>query len=890
VYYVSDIAPSIDGGYFVVGSFREYDGLMTSGIVKIHADGTVDNTFNVGGSGFDTLTSYLPYKIEQQPDGKIMVAGSFSKYNGVSVHRMIRLFPDGELDNTFYVPFTGTSIRDFVTLPDSSMVVCGKFGYTFAGITKNNIERINIDGSVDSLFHVAGVGTNVGTFTILHALELTADGKILIGGNFTSVNGSSALRIARMNINGSIDPTFVSSVTSGTVLDLAIRDANVYFVGEYTVMAGNSACFGVLNINGSANLTFPYYYARYTILDMAFDASDKILIGGIFSEFGNRVEHCFMRLNEDGIIDETGNGHNGANSPVYDIEVSDDGSSFIGGEFTIYDKYPCNRFAKLHYDGTFDTTFEMGTGFDNIVRFIREKNDGKLVVAGDFTAYNGITKNHVVQLLPDGSVDPLFSVGSGPNTYTTTTFRDIDVMSDGKIVISGIFSSFGGAATTNIVRLFTNGTPDISFAPASVGSVYGTAVQPDGKVIVYGGFTTAGGLAKKGICRLNSNGSIDATFNSGAGGTSVYDCALLPDGKLIIAGTFVTFDGVSTPRVARLLENGSIDTSFHIGLGASGSVDFVRLLPDGKLLLTGYFTSFNGVVAEHVVVLNPDGSVYLPFAEALGTGFTSNPEIVTLQNDGDFLVSDGGIFQNYYYDEICRIKYTGCENIYDTIYAEINEGEVYMLPDDVVVSVSGTYTSYVSAGFDCDSVITTILTVIPLPCLTPGGIVVSNITPTTARVSWTAAAGASQYNLWYRVSGVGGWTKKNVTVTTKKLTGLSANTTYEYKLRTKCGATYSPFSVIGSFTTLPMKEGVFDQTIDLHLYPNPGHDIFTIEMPDDENDGKIYVLDITGKCVFQVVTQPASTITIDLSTCASGIYLVKYISDNYTGSTNLVKQ
>src|SRR6185436_4533527 len=138
-------------------------------------------------------------------------------------------------------------------------------------------------------------------------------------------------------------------------------------------------------------------------------------------------------------------------------------------------------------------------------------------------------------------------------------------------------------------------------------SVRCSAVQPDGKIVVGGNFLQYNGTAAFSIVRLNSDGTIDPTFITGAGANGfVLGMVLQPDGKIIITGGFSTYDGHSSPGVARINSDGSFDATFNVGTGGSlfgGSA--VALQADGKVLVGGAFLDFNSSGYGRLVRLNP---------------------------------------------------------------------------------------------------------------------------------------------------------------------------------------------------------------------------------------------------------------------------------------------
>ncbi|MCB0809902.1 MAG: delta-60 repeat domain-containing protein [Flavobacteriales bacterium] len=129
-------------------------------------------------------------------------------------------------------------------------------------------------------------------------------------------------------------------------------------------------------------------------------------------------------------------------------------------------------------------------------------------------------------------------------------------------------------------------------------------VQPDGRILIAGDFTQYHNVQRQRIARLESDGTLDHGFSTLAGANAtVWRMALQADGKVLVVGDFVNFGFPAQNRVARVNTDGSHDTSFDIGVGPQGpgvTVRDVKVQADGKILVAGEFTSFNGHPAEGV--------------------------------------------------------------------------------------------------------------------------------------------------------------------------------------------------------------------------------------------------------------------------------------------------
>ena len=342
----------------------------------------------------------------------------------------------------------------------------------------------------------------------------------------------------------------------------------------------------------------------------------------------------------------------GFNDAIRKFAIQSDGKIVAVGGFTSYNGTSINRIARLNTDGSLDTSFVVGTGFDaGLVYTVAIQSDGKIVVGGQFTAYNGTSINRIARLNTDGSLDTSFVVGTGFNSDVNA----IAIQSDGKIVVGGNFTNYNGTARSRVAQLNSDGSLDTSFA-VSTGFdtiVYDIAVQTDGKVIAGGIFTTYNGTSRNRIARLNTNGSLDTSFVVGTGfDNGVYALDIQPDGKIVAVGIFISYNGTSIRRIARLNTDGSLDTSFVVGTGLNDAVFSVAIQSDGKIVVGGQFTSYNGTTQNCITQLNSDGSRDTTFS--IGTGF-GTPYVYALAVQTDGKVLAGGSFISYNGTSISRI-------------------------------------------------------------------------------------------------------------------------------------------------------------------------------------------------------------------------------------------
>lgn len=355
---------------------------------------------------------------------------------------------------------------------------------------------------------------------------------------------------------------------------------------------------------------------NWQIQALAVQPDGKILIGGGFNQVNTIGQVGIARLNADGSTDTGFSTGGDLNNWVENIALQPDGKILIAGSFTTIKGTARNRIARLNANGSLDTTFNPGGGANGTVYEVLALANGKILIAGNFTQFNGVAVARVARLNANGTLDDTFSVGAGPTNPPAGAGWDPIIwaaaeQADGKIILSGEFATFNGAARKYIARINADGSLENTFNIGTglngIGNV--AVVLGDGKILLGGWFTSYNGVARNRILRLNSNGTLDTAFNpSGGADATPWSLAVQPDGKVLVAGGFRNWNGVNRGGIVRLNANGSLDTTFAVGSGANGYIGGVGVLPDGRVAIAGFFDTVNGFNRERFALLNPDGT------------------------------------------------------------------------------------------------------------------------------------------------------------------------------------------------------------------------------------------------------------------------------------------
>jgi uncharacterized delta-60 repeat protein len=665
------------------GSFTAFNGTVVNRIIRLNNDGTLDTEFS-NNTGFGANNTVRGIAI--QPDGKIVVAGDFTAFNGVATPRIVRLNTDGTLDTAFTINNgTGpnTNVSSVATQADGKIVVVGSFTFFNQVGGVNRIVRLNSDGTRDTAFNT---NTGTGASAEGRAVAIQSDGKIVVGGQFTTFNGTTVNRIVRLNADGTLDAVFNINTGTGfnsTTTSLAIQsDGKIVVGGQFTTFNGTTVNRIVrLNADGTLDTAFSTNTGTGTnsnVDSLAIQPDGKIVIGGSFASFNGTTANRIARLNSDGTLDTafTINNGTGANSSVDSLAIQTDGKIVVVGNFTTFNEVGVNFIVRLGSSGSFgDIPIKEFFGANNTVRRIAIQPDGKIVVAGDFTRFNGTTVNRIARLNSDGTLDTQFSANTG--TGANGNITSLAIQSNGKIIIGGSLTTFNGASVNCIMCLNSDGTRDTAFTnntgTAYFGTINSLAIQPDDKIVAVGSLGSFNFQSANRLIRLNSDGTRDSSFSTNGGSglsNNAHSVAIQPDGKIVIGGFFTAFNGVATPRIVRLNTDGTLDTQFSAngGSGANSQVNSVAIQPDGKIVIGGFFASFNGTTANGIARLNSDGTLDTAFTINNGTGANGTVDSLAIQTDGKIVV--GGQFTTFNGTTVNRIARLNSNGTRDTAFTD----------------------------------------------------------------------------------------------------------------------------------------------------------------------------------------------------------------------------
>lgn len=416
--------------------------------------GSLDPTFNTGGAGANDEIDLVAFGVND----KIYIAGNFTSYNGTAVSGLARLNADGTLDTGFN---PGTAAKDKVfaiaEAADGKVYVGGSFS-TFNGANAKKLVRLNADGTIDTAFTSQGFlhYASANNTESISSLFITSDAKVLVSGSWDnyggdySSGGTAANGIVKLNADGTPDTTFLGA-----------------FKGQTFTAAGASKM--IYNADKS-----------------------KITAIGSFFIFRSQPAISITRFTNDGTRDTTftvGDVVEGPNNYVRGLAATSDDKYYVSGSFSKWKDVEAKLLIRINSDGNRDTTFPAiptGAYPENIAVDAKDR----LYVSGQFGAWGSAMAKGLVRLNKDGSVDTTFDTTVGSPEVSNQSVNPVKktyvaLSPAGKLIVFGPVDSWGGTAIGHIGRIVTDAKPG-SVTDVSV-KVNGTTATVSWKLPTTGG-------------------------------------------------------------------------------------------------------------------------------------------------------------------------------------------------------------------------------------------------------------------------------------------------------------------------------------------------------------------------------------------------------------------
>ncbi|MBX3744408.1 MAG: hypothetical protein KF833_03795 [Verrucomicrobiae bacterium] len=339
---------------------------------------------------------YLVAALAVTPDHHLLAAGAFVTYQHQRHPRLVRIRPDGSPDPDFRADVK-YQVDALAVFPDGRIALAGEFN-TVNHVRHDRVAILRPDGSLDPRFRF-----DPGADRAVHALVIDADGRLVLGGAFLSIAGRPVTRLARLLPTGALDPAFQTPLGPD-------RD----------------------------------------VLALALDSDGRILVGGRFRQLAGTALGL-ARLLPDGLPDPDFLPPHDVDGAVRALAPGPDGTLLVAGEFTRFRGQPAGRLVRLLANGLPDPAFAPGVGADGPIRALLPMPDRTLWIAGGFTSVDGHPRRHIARLLADGSPDPSFDPGSGPDDWVLALAE----WPDRAIALGGVFTHVNGLPRGGVASLLS---------------------------------------------------------------------------------------------------------------------------------------------------------------------------------------------------------------------------------------------------------------------------------------------------------------------------------------------------------------------------------------------------------------------------------------------------
>lgn len=505
---------------------------------------------------------------------------------------------------------------------------------------------------------------------VIFAIGEQADGRIVVGGTVSRANDALRYNMARLNADGSTDPSFEVSFRDTAVTTLAIQSDQKILVGGYARIDNEDVgvVFRLLP-NGDFDPAFPGLSFENRVQDLIILDNGTIVVGGLFKEVNNQTTDGLVRIGSDGSIDRLFDLNTGSGTQfIYGLLA--DGNRFyaggnIGSDAQLY---------RFNSDGSLDNSFSIDekVGFTDFMTSIRQlafTSGGDIV----FTTYTWEFDPQAVLIEPSGNRifrrsipnpqgltvtkdDKILvsgELGGKPDVYwvrgsIVTPFINgleaddqvyrLFTLDNGNVLIGGRYGQYKGLVREGLAMASQNGVISANFSPKLQRTGLIRTVIPTGqKYLIGGDFNRVNGFNAINLARLNPDGSLDPTFNQTSipSNKPVNGMTVQQDGKILVATSASSLDVVPHDPIQRLNTNGSRDLTFRIASSIDLLGNFIgfRELPGGDILAFGSFS------------IIPENGFYrhLGVFSSTGTLIPDLPSIISASNISDVYVNNGQI-------------------------------------------------------------------------------------------------------------------------------------------------------------------------------------------------------------------------------------------------------
>jgi uncharacterized delta-60 repeat protein len=758
-----------DGRIIIGGTFDRVGSVLCAYLARLHPDGSLDTSFR---PRLDARVRTLAL----QADGSIIAGGDFTEVNDVARNRLVRISSDGSLDVTFD-PNAGDRVSSVALAKDGRLLVCGFGLSTLSGAPSSNFEVLANQPAISSLqispnkvtwlrggtapeavsatFEIRGAG-DAGWRVLGEGVRVAGGWELATGGVPAGHLVRARARITAGNLGYEATEEPVGTGSLAAYLAVSVDSGEIDF-GTLPIASAGQTRVRITNLGTAPLVVSPPVVegpqaADFMVIDptaITLPVGGHAVVAIRFTPSAAGVRNAVLRLSSndpagDRLIPLRGEG--GGFTPYFanadEVPLSyaelPAGPPVFGGLRLGFAPLPGTILTAVDVGGTspvsgtfggladqsfitagfggkdyrFLVDYRGGDGNDLVFildgpgvaeatfapgpssrpNSIAVQDDGKILISGSFTTVGGASMGNLVRLLPDGTPDTTFPV-------TGTAAESMAVQLDGKILVAADVTG-GGHQRLKLARLNRDGTIDTTFQANITGTVARICVLRNGKILIGGPITRVDGQTRTGVALLNTNGSLDASFTANLTGASqtLYAMAEQADGKLLLGGWYTHVGGQPRTYLSRVSATGAVDTTFNVQMTSqAGGVSSIAVQPDGKIVIGGYITGIGGAVRNNIARLNPDGSIDAAFAADADQPSTC----IRIQADGKIMVSGlftrmNGVKKN----AIARLHADGTLDTTFNVMPMHTYPSVYamVMPPDGGLLIGGTFTGVGNRG------------------------------------------------------------------------------------------------------------------------------------------------------------------------------------------------
>ncbi|WP_277240727.1 T9SS type A sorting domain-containing protein [Prevotella pallens] len=352
-----------DGKSVCAGSFYNVGDRKICGLIRLKANGDEDESFNKGGKGFDSYAT----AVAKTSDGKYLVAGHFTTYNEKAVGSLVRINADGTLDETFkndikfeivnHKNIKEIELQQIVMLPNGQFYVAGCFNRV-NGKLAPLIARFNADGTRDESFLPTDKEIHLKSSPNVDAIWKAPDGSLYLGGSFGGYDGGfKQKRLIHINADGTLDRSFHQPQLDGFVKSISPFGEDKILVGGdfLTTESGDRFLTCVINKDGSLDESYNprqnFFTENHDAESLAVFGSklvgdNVIIVGGDVVTPGNAFFHVLTKDGKD--FSSTLKIEGQPNKIVSFLKIDDSEKyAYISGFFTKVGDYVLPYFARV---------------------------------------------------------------------------------------------------------------------------------------------------------------------------------------------------------------------------------------------------------------------------------------------------------------------------------------------------------------------------------------------------------------------------------------------------------------------------------------------------------------------------------------------------------------